>query len=447
MKGAPPNPRDSAAPNASAIDVPDLGTRSGGVDWPDFLGPGRDSKSPETGILTEWPPEGPPLVWKRTLGVGYATCSISRGRLLMFERFGDQARLTCMRSETGEEIWRFEYPTQFEDLLGYNNGPRCAPTIDGNRVYIYGPEGMLHCVRLVDGEMLWRLDTAERYHVVQNFFGVGSSPLIEGERLILQVGGSPPGSPPIYSGRVQGADSGIIALNKYDGSEVYRLTDELASYASPVAATIGGQRWCFSLLRGGLVGFEPTEGKLRFHFPWRAESLESVNAATPVVFDDRVFISETYGPGSAMLKVKPSGYDVVWSDEERRRDKAMQAHWNTPIHHKGYIYGSSGRHTANAELRCIDAADGSIKWSQPGLTRCTLLYVDGHFVCLGEYGELRLIRASPEKYEEVAQAELESDGQPLLRYPAWAAPVLSHGLLYLRGDSHLVCLELIPEQK
>src|SRR5690606_3800463 len=126
---------------------------------------------------------------------------------------------------------------------------------------------------------------------------------------------------------------------------------------------------------------------------------------------------------------------MVWSDEDRGRHKALQCHWNTPIHHEGYIYGSSGRHTANAELRCIEL-DGTLRWSEPGLTRASLLYVDGHFVCLGEDGVLRLIRANPEKYDLVAEARLiDADGRPLLRYPAWAAPILSHGLLYVRGDT------------
>jgi hypothetical protein len=169
-----------------------------------------------------------------------------------------------------------------------------------------------------------------------------------------------------------------------------------------------------------------------------------VNAATPVVVGNEVLISETYGPGSSLLRVRPGGYEVVWSDPPGR-NKAMQTHWNTSVYHDGYLYGSSGRYTGNAELRCIQWKTGKVMWSEPGLSRASLLYVDGHFVCLGEFGTLRLVQATPEKYHEVAAAIIRerADGPELIEYPAWAAPILSHGLLYVRGRDRLVCLRLI----
>ena len=229
------------------------------------------------------------------------------------------------------------------------------------------------------------------------------------------------------------------------------MTDELASYASPVLATIGTRRWCFVLARGGLVGLEPATGRVDFHFPWRSPKLESVNASNPVVAGDRVFISETYGPGSALLRVKPGGYEVLWSDV-RPRALRMRCHWMTPIFHEGYLYGCSGRHTADAELRCLELSSGKVMWSEPDLNRTSLLLVDGHFVCLGENGVLRLLRANPRKYEEVSRLVLREprptgqDAPLLLRYPCWAAPILAHGLLYVRGRDRLVCLELIPQK-
>ncbi|MEX0978733.1 MAG: hypothetical protein WDZ48_07785, partial [Pirellulales bacterium] len=164
------------------------------------------------------------------------------------------------------------------------------------------------------------------------------------------------------------------------------------------------------------------------------------------------------GPGAVLLKVQPGKAEVLWSDAKQRRDKVLQTHWNTPVHHEGYVYASSGRHTGNAELRCIELETGKLMWSQPDLTRSSLLYVDGHFVCLSEDGTLRLLRANPKKYDPVAEVVLadETSTQPdafglgksrLLKYPAWAAPILSHGLLYVRGANRLVCLELIPGDK
>ena len=432
-----PAPRDAEPP-------PDLGARTAGSDWPGFLGPLGTGASPEKGILTDWPRGGLRLVWQTPTGTGYGAPSVSRGRLLLFDRHGDQARLRCLKSETGEPLWTFEYPTDYEDFYGYNNGPRCCPVVDGDRVYIYGAEGMLHCVRADDGKPYWKVDTKAEFGVVQNFFGVGSTPVVEGDLLIAQVGGSPPDSGNYPSMTQKGNGSGVVAFDKYTGKVRYKVTDELASYAGPVLATIDGRRWCFVFARGGLVGLEPATGKVEFHFPWRARILESVNASDPVVVGDRVFISETYGPGSALLRVKPGGREVLWSDANEGRDKRMQCHWNTPIYQDGYLYGCSGRHTDNAELRCLDLAAGKVMWSEPDLTRTSLMLVDGHFLCLGEDGRLRLLKVNPQKYEEVARLDPDGEAGALLRYPCWAAPVLSHGLLYVRAKDHLVCLELIP---
>ncbi|MEO8499044.1 MAG: PQQ-binding-like beta-propeller repeat protein, partial [Planctomycetota bacterium] len=138
-------------------ELTDLWTRKKGVDWPNFLGPNRDSKSPETGIISPWPEAGLKIVWQRELHTGYGIGSISKGRLYQLERQGNKATLLCLNAESGDELWRFQYPTDYEDLLGFNNGPRCSPVIDGERVYIYGAEGMLHCLRAGDGELVWKL--------------------------------------------------------------------------------------------------------------------------------------------------------------------------------------------------------------------------------------------------------------------------------------------------
>lgn len=462
-------------------EVADLATRRGS-DWPGFLGPHRDSRSPETGIRTSWPATGPPLVWQAALGEGYAPPAVSRGRLLHFDAFGNEERLTCRHSETGEVLWTYSYRFEYEDLYQYAAGPRCSPVVDDDRVYIFGVEGELHCVRLIDGRPLWKVDTARRFGVVQNFFGVGSTPLVEGDLLIVQVGGSPPESQRVAPGQldlVRGNGSGVVAFDKLTGEVRYQLSDELASYSSPTVATIDGRRWCFVFARGGLLAFEPASGRLDFHFPWRARVLESVNASNPVIDGGRVFISETYGPGSALLRTRPGNYEVVWSDNPRAREKALQTHWNTPVLHEGHLYGSSGRSSHEAQLRCIEWETGAVRWSQQGLGLASLLYVDGHLVCLTEYGDLLLLRATPEKFDVVSAAVLrgpppratageqgagdppaaqregtlpqdgddpqEAVGGRLISYPAWAAPILARGLLYVRGQRRLACLELIPE--
>jgi outer membrane protein assembly factor BamB len=448
----------SITAKAGAPLPPDLGTRPAGSDWPRFLGPSGDSVSTEKGIASPWPEAGPRIVWDRQLGEGYGMPAISRGRLFVFDRAGNRARLRCCKSETGEPLWTFDYPSEYRDLYGYSGGPRCAPVVDGDRVYIYGAEGMLHCVRAEDGKLIWKVDTIADFHVLQNFFGVGSTPVVEGDLLIAQVGGSPKDgfARSIYQ-RPKGDGSGVVAFDKYTGKVRYRVTDELASYAGPVLATLGERRWCFVFARGGLVGLDPATGKVDFHYPWRSRELESVNASNPVVVGKRVFISETYGPGGALLEVESGACKEVWTDADKGiREKSMQCHWNTPIHVGGYLYGCSGRHLNNAELRCIELATGKVKWRKRGLTRTSLLLVDKHFICLGEDGILRLLKVNPERYEEVSSVELkrpdakgkpDPQGEPLLKEPCWAAPILSHGLLYVRGADRLVCLELIPQAK
>lgn len=461
---AAPTATTSSPVAASSVAVdesslpPNLWKRTRGDDWPAFLGPTTDGKSRETGLITPWPEAGPKLLWKLRVGVGYGMPAVSRGRLFQFDRHGGNARLTCYNIETIDELWRFEYPSAYEDLYGYDNGPRCSPIVDGDRVYTYGAEGLLHCVNVVDGKLLWKVDVNAKYGVIQNFFGVGSAPVIEGDVLLVVVGGSPPESanvPPGQLNLVKPNGSAIVAFDKRTGAERYRVGDDLASYSVPTCATIAGRRWSFYFGRDGLLGFDPVAGKQDFFFPWRAQMLESVNASNPVVVGDEVFISETYGPGSAMVKASTGEARVVWADSMLKRDKSMQTHWNTAVAVDGFLYGSSGRHTSNAELRCVEWSTGAVKWSEPGLTRSSLIYVDKHLICLTEYGDLLLLKANPEKFDVVSKFTPTSlDGTPdpsglgpprLLAYPAWAAPIVTHGLMLVRGQGRLGCYEIIPD--
>jgi outer membrane protein assembly factor BamB len=418
--------------------VPDLRTRRTGHDWPGFLGPDRDGRSAERGILTEWPAGGPPLRWSREVGEGYSAPAVSRGRLFLFDRHGGNARLTCLNAETGAELWRSEYPSDYEDLYQFSDGPRATPFVDDERVYVLGAEGMLRCHNVVDGRLIWSVDTVKQYGVVQNFFGVGSSPVVEGDLVLVQVGGSEPGSAKIQSGRVRGNGSGIVAFDKLTGVERYRITDELASYSSPTVRTIGERRWAFTFTRGGLLAFEPSAGAVDFFYPWRAPKLETVNAANPVIVGDTVLISESYGPGSSLLRVRDGAYELLWKDQPDNK-KSLQAHWSTPVYQAGYLYGCHGSGSAEAELRAIQFRTGKVMWKQSGLGRTQMILVDGHLVVLSEYGKLFLVRATPERFHPVAFTK-----EPLVQRPAWNAPALAQGLLYIRGKDRLLALELIP---
>lgn len=416
-------------------------------DWPGFLGPSRNGKSAETGLPKQWPAEGPPVVWQAAVGAGYAAPAVADGRLFHFSRTESTARLACFDARTGKPEWSCDYPTDFEDMLGYNNGPRATPVVDGDRVYTYGAEGVLQCVQVADGKPVWRVDTMKDFGVVKNFFGVGSTPLVYGDLLIVCVGGSPPGGPTdVYAanGQVDANGSCVVAFDKLTGKVRWKTGDDLASYSSPVLAKIDGRDVVFMFARGGLLAIDPAKGAMLANFPWRARRLESVNASTPVVLGNEVFISETYEIGSALVRFAGDKFDEVWTDRNRRRNQSMALHWNTPIENEGYLYGSSGYHAPEAELRCVEWKTGKVMWSEAGMGRCSLLLVDNTLVCLSEDGSLRLVKPTPQKYEELAKWELQgADGKPLLPYPSWAAPALSNGLLYVEGANRLVCLRLL----
>ncbi len=421
-------------------EVPDLGTRKGGTDWPCFLGPNHDGTTPEKLDRFHWTDGSPRLVWQRETGDGYSTCVIDRGRCFLFDRVGDKNRLVCLNSETGAEIWKYEYATSYSDSYGAGNGPRCCPVVDVDRVYVFDPDGVLSCVKTVDGSLLWKKDTSKDFNVVPNFFGVGSTPIVEDDVLIAMIGGSPPNSPSIVSGETKGLDSGIVGFDKRTGEVKYQISDELASYSSPLVKTINNRRLGLAFARNGLLAFDPKTGKIDFHHPWRAASVTTVNICNPVVESDRIFISEAYGVGSCVLRLSSTGPTVLWQDG-RRRDRSLMAYWNTPVSFEGHLYGSNGQ-GSDADLRCVDWKTGKVKWSAPDLKQCSLTYAFHVFIALSEDGTLRLVKPMPDRCEVLAETVIkDKNGKALIEAPARAAPVYSHGLLYLRGAGRLVCVD------
>ena len=433
--------------SAAHAESPVAATTSIASDWPGFLGPHRNGKSDEHGLPSKWPAKGPQLVWQKKVGAGYSAPAISNGRLFHFSRVEGNARLACFNAQTGDQQWTCDYPTDFQDMFNYANGPRATPVVDGPNVYTFGAEGVLQCVRVADGHMSWRIDSTQKFDVVKNFFGVASTPLVWKDLLLVNVGGSPPGGPnDVYTanGNVQSNGSAVVAFDKLTGAVRWKTGDDLASYSSPITAIFAGRDVVLMFARSGLLAIDPAKGETIATFPWRAKRLESVNASTPVIKDDEIFISETYEIGSAVVRFDGKTFQEIWTDRDRRRNRAMALHWNTPIELNGYLYGSSGYHTEEAELRCVEWKTGKVMWSQPNMGRSSLLLVDGTLVCLSEDGTLRLINPTPERYAELTKWELTGDdGIPLLFPPAWAAPALSHGLLYLEGNERLICLKLL----
>ncbi len=223
------------------------------------------------------------------------------GKLILFSRQGDNERVQCLDAASSKAIWSADYPTAYQDDFGFDDGPRATPSIDGNHVYTFGAEGSLRCWDLGSGKPLWAIDTTAQFHQSKGFFGMACSPLIEGDAVILNVGG-------------RGA--GVVAFDKGSGKVMWQATDDEASYASPVAATFGGKRYVLALTRSGLDAFEPTGGRVLFRFPWRSPMNASVNAATPLVIDDRVFVSASYETGAALLRFREAGPEKIWSGDD-----------------------------------------------------------------------------------------------------------------------------------
>ena len=158
-------------------------------DWPKFLGPTGDGKSAEKGILTDWTNGKLKVQWKMKTGEGYAMGSVAEGRFYHFGRVDERANLRCLDSLTGAQRWEFTYDSDYQDLYGYDSGPRTSPVVDDGLVYIYGVEGMLHCIDALSGKVVWKQSLNERFGVIQNFFGVASTPVIYEELILVMVGG------------------------------------------------------------------------------------------------------------------------------------------------------------------------------------------------------------------------------------------------------------------
>ena len=457
LAAAGPQRGGGAEPAAGPVAATDLWTRPG-EDWPGFLGPSGNGRSSLEGLATPWPAGGPRIAWHKELGEGYCCPAVALGRCVICDRVGREIRVRCLAAETGEELWQAGHPTDYTDNFGYDGGPRATAVIARDAVLTFGPDGRLVCRSLADGTLRWEIDTAAEYHVVQNFFGVGTAPLvIEGQGgplVVVQVGGSRPGSAPPSPERldlVQGLDSGLVAFDLATGRERWRSSAELASYSTPVLARVAGRDCLLAWMRDSLLVVDPATGNVRASRRWRADELFSVVAASPVVSGDEILLSETYGPGSILLKLDGDRLEELRRDPvtARRPTRGLRAHWATPVLHEGHVYGSSGRNAGDAVVVCADWKTGEIRWSVPGLGRASLALAAGHLIILGEFGDLVLAEATPQAYREVSRTRLTdpdaAPGQPgeLLAPPCWAAPVIAHGYLFIRGQGRLVCVDLL----
>ncbi len=385
------------------------------ADWPQFLGPQRNSTSTETGLLRTWGAKGPPVLWQKEVGQGFSAPVVAGGKLVLFHRVGDEEIVECLDAANGNEIWKHREATNYRDPLGKGDGPRSTPLITGERVYTLSPGGRLLCLKLTDGERVWQRELLKDYNVPPSYFGVGTSPILEDSRLLVNVGAR---------------DAGIVAFDKDSGKEVWKATEDGASYSSPVAADIDGVRHVVFFTRYGIISLDPDNGNVRFRKRWRSRMDASVNAATPVVMDDRLFFTACYETGAILIRAKKDGIEELWSN-----DRSLSCHFGTPVYHEGYLYGFDGRQESGTEFRCIEARTGKVLWSKEGFGCGSMILADGKLIVLSEGGELVLVECKSDQYREKARAAV-------LTGPCRAHMALANGRLYARDNSKLVCWKL-----
>jgi outer membrane protein assembly factor BamB len=384
-------------------------------DWPQFLGPSRNGIYAGPALADNWGASGPKVVWRKQVGQGFAGPAVVGNRVILFHRVGNEEVLESLDAATGNSTWRYAYPTRYRDDFGFDEGPRAVPVVADGVIYTFGAEGQLHAVDLAKGTKIWSEDTMKRFGVPKGFFGAAGSPLVEGGRVIANVGGE---------------KAGIVAFEARTGKVLWTATDDDASYSSGIAATIGGRRLGVFLTRDSLVGLDPASGMVQFQRRWRARIAASVNAATPIVVGDQIFVSAQYGPGAGVLRVNGSQLVDLWTS-----DDALSNHYATSVFYNGHLYGFHGRQEFGPSLRAVEFQTGTVKWSQEQFRAGSVLLAGDRLLITREGGELILAPASPQAFKPIARAQIL---QGVVRpYPA-----LADGLLYVRNENTLLCLDL-----
>ncbi len=385
-------------------------------DWPQFRGPSRDGVYIGPATIEPFPPGGPELVWERPIGAGFSAPVVSRGRVVILHRQGNQEVVESLRSEDGQSVWRFSYETAYKDDFGFDNGPRATPVVTDSRVYTFGAQGRLHAIDFETGRKIWDVDTHSDFGVRKGFFGAASTPLVIDGKVLANIGGR------------DGA--GIVAFDAETGATLWTATDHEASYSSPVSARLDGKPAAVFFTREGLAVVAPSTGELLYERRWRARSHASVNAATPIVAGDYVFLSASYGTGAIAMKLCNRKIEELWSGEG-----VVDNHYSSCVLHGGTLFGFHGRQEYGQSLRAVDLETGRRLWSVDSLRPGSVTRVGDRLLVLLESGELVLAKAARESFEEVSRAQI-------LARETRAFPAVANGLFLARDQDTLVCVRL-----
>jgi outer membrane protein assembly factor BamB len=394
---------------------------AGAGDWPQILGPNRDGKAQGETLAENWPAGGPKQLWTYKLGSGYAGPAVVGQRVIVFHRVAaqpraDQERVEALDVASGRSLWKANFAATYRGGYDADKGPRCVPLAAGGSVYVFGAAGDLRCLALESGQERWSRNLYADYSAKEGYFGAGSTPILVGGTLIANVGG-------------RGA--GLVGLDPATGKTLWQATSEEPSYSSPIAVTLGGKEQALFLTWLSCVLVDPRSGKASKLTAFGKDGL-SVTAAMPVLVKDRLFLTASYQAGAMLASFDAAAARPVWAN-----DDTLSSQYATPVEHNGFLYGTHGREDQGiAELRCVEAASGKVRWRQPGYGCAHVILSGDKLLIVGVGGRLALAKANPDRYEELAAHELVQD-------VTRALPALAAGRLFVRagsGGGQLHCL-------
>lgn len=381
-------------------------------DWPQFRGPTRDGVSAETGLLDRWPSDGPREVWRRPIGEGYSGISIVGDRLFTMYAVegtdGGTEVAALFDADTGEELWRTEIGVKIETEFG--NGPRATPTVDGDTVFVLGADGDLAALGVKDGAKRWQLSLKSDFGANRPHWGFSTSPIVDGEVLILEAGGS--------------EERSYVGLDKATGALRWNLGEAGPGYNSAIPVVMNGKRR-FVFVAGNKVRCIDPDGGLIWEHDWpRGET----HAVPVFIAPNHLFASGAQGVGAKLFRVFESGDEVkveqVWSSD------AMKNHFNASVLHDGVLYGFD-----NATFKAIEAMTGKVMWAKRGLGKGSLAMADGDLFVLSDRGKLVLVSPSKEGFEERGSVQA-------LEGRSWTAPTIAGGRIYVRNHTEMVAYDL-----
>ena len=377
--------------------------------WPQWRGSNRDGISNETGLLKQWPAEGPPLVWKATgAGGGYSSISISNGKLYTMGLRGDREFVIAFDVATGKEAWATAHGSAFHNDQG--DGPRGTPTVDGDRVYALGGNGDLTALDARTGKIAWTKNVLKEFGGENITWGISESPLVLGDKVLVNAGG--PGA-------------SIVALNKSNGSLVWKSQSDRAGYSSAIPLTLNGLTQVVFFTGQRAVGLDAKDGRLLWEYA--KPSNRTANAATPIARANRVFISSDYGTGGGVVEIKPDN-----KAEELWFSKDMRNHHSSSVLIGDHLYGFSG-----SILTAIKFDTGEIAWRDRSVGKGSLVFADGHLYCFSENGVIGLVEATPAGYKEKGRFRIEQSSRK-----TWAYPAVAGGRLYLRDQDTIYAFDV-----